>query len=184
MKIQFLQIIKKLKEDPLETQKSKKERYMRILKQSHSAEILKRGDLFGTAVCCKISKNLKGDPLKAKKNRKKVALCRKKIRRGDPSISSAFANVRKSFWLKQGLEPVIAGFPVNRLKSVLKSGTYTMRSVVWRKKLATVIVGLFSLEKHRIKTDTYFSVKEEARANWLATTSGVIWAELSLKRHK
>ena len=46
-------------------------------------------------------------------------------------------NARKSFWLKQGLEPVTAGFTVNRIKTVLtstrervKSGTYTMRSVV------------------------------------------------------
>ena len=54
---------------------------------------------------------------------------------------------RKSFWLKQGLEPVTAGFTVNRVKTVLtstrervksvKSGTYTMRSVVWRKKNKT-----------------------------------------------
>ena len=41
---------------------------------------------------------------------------------------------RKSFWLMQGLEPVTAGFTVNRINSVLKSGTYTMRSVVGRKK--------------------------------------------------
>ena len=50
----------------------------------------------------------------------------KKNERGDPSVSSAFAKPRKSFWLKQGLEPVTAGFTVNRVKPVLKSGTYTM----------------------------------------------------------
>ena len=41
-----------------------------------------------------------------------------KIERGNPSGYSAFANARKSFWLKQGLEPVTAGFTVDRVKSV------------------------------------------------------------------
>ena len=41
-----------------------------------------------------------------------------KNERGDSSVSSAFANARKSFWLKQGLEPVTVGFTVNRVKSV------------------------------------------------------------------
>ena len=56
-----------------------------------------------------------------------------KILKEDPSVSSALANARKSLWQKQGLEPVTAGFTVNRIKFVLKSGTYTMRSVVRRK---------------------------------------------------
>ena len=85
--------------------------------------------VFGTLVCCKISKNLKVAPFEGKKIEKKSHSA-KKIERGDPSVSSAFANARKSSWLKQGLEPVTAGFTVNRVKSVLKSGTYTMRSVV------------------------------------------------------
>ena len=83
----------------------------------------------------------------------------KKIERGDPSVSSAFANARKSFWLKKGLETVTAGFTVNRVKSVLECGTYTMRSVVRRKKkekLAIVIVGLFSLEKRRLKIARWY----------------------------
>ena len=63
-----------------------------------------------------------------KKNRKK-AHSAEKIETGDPLVSSAFANDRKSFWLKQGLEPVTAGFTVNRVKSVLKSGIYTMSKV-------------------------------------------------------
>ena len=51
---------------------------------------------------------------------------------------------RKSFWLRQGLEHVTAGFTVNQVKTVLtstrervksvKSGTYTMKSVVRPKK--------------------------------------------------
>ena len=32
-----------------------------------------------------------------------------------PSVSSSFAAARKSCWLKQGLEPVTAGIPLNRL---------------------------------------------------------------------
>ena len=32
---------------------------------------------------------------------------------GDHVVSSGFANVRKRFWLKQGLEPTTAGFPLN-----------------------------------------------------------------------
>ena len=50
--------------------------------------------------------------------------------KGDPSDSSDSANAQKSSWLKQGLEPVTDGFSLNRLKSVLKSGTYRVSSVV------------------------------------------------------
>ena len=42
----------------------------------------------------------------------------KKIKRGDILVSSGFANIRKSFWLRQGREPVTAGFPLNRLVEV------------------------------------------------------------------
>ena len=38
--------------------------------------------LFETSVCCKISKNLKGDRLATKENSKKVAQCRKKFKGG------------------------------------------------------------------------------------------------------
>ena len=71
-------------------------------------------------------KNLKVGPFEGKKI-KKVAQCRKKLKEG---ISSVFANARKSFWLKQVLEPVTARLNKNREKSVLKSDTFTMRSVV------------------------------------------------------
>ena len=70
-----------------------------------------------------------------KKNRKKVAQCRIKLKQ-----SHSAEKMLESFWLKQGLEPVTVGFTVNRVKTVLastrervksvKSGTYTMRSVV------------------------------------------------------
>ena len=46
---------------------------------------------------------------------KKIRTVPKKIEKGDPSVSFAFANARKSCWLKQGLEPVTAGFTVNRV---------------------------------------------------------------------
>ena len=87
-------------------------------------------------------------------------------------------NARKSFLLYQVLEPVTAGFTVNRVKTVLtstrervksvKSGTYTMRSAVWQKKekkRVTVIVGLFSREKRRLKT--YYCPSSFAK--WLSS---------------
>ena len=66
---------------------------MRILKQSHSAEKLERGDPFGlfeTSVCCKISKNLKDGPFDDKKSR----TVPKKIQR-DPIVSSGFVSYVK-----------------------------------------------------------------------------------------
>ena len=57
---------------------------MRTLKQFHSAEKVERGEpfrLFETSVCCKISKNLKGDPL-ATKHRKKSLSAEKKFKGG------------------------------------------------------------------------------------------------------
>ena len=59
-------------------------------------------------------------PFEGKKNRKNSTVA-KTIERGDPSFSSAFAIARKSFCLKQGLQPVTTGFTVNSLKSVLTS---------------------------------------------------------------
>ena len=46
---------------------------------------------------------------------------RKKIERplkNIPLVSLSFANARKRFWQKQGLEPVTIGFPLNRLVEV------------------------------------------------------------------
>ena len=102
------------------------------LEQSHSAEMLKRGDTLGFwhfSLLQIVKKNLKvgRDPLKAKKSKSRTVP--KKFEIGDRSCKCS-----KSFWLKQGLEPVTAGCTVNRLKSLLKSGTYTMRSVLTRKK--------------------------------------------------
>ena len=56
---------------------------------------------------------MKGDPLKQRKFQKKSHSAEKNRERG-PS----------------GLGPVTAGFHANRLKSVQKSGTYRVRSVV------------------------------------------------------
>ena len=72
---------------------------------------------FGSLVCCQrklnvghIEGNRKKERNRKKEgNRKKSKKSRtvpKKIVRGDPSVSSPFANARKSFWLKQWLEPV------------------------------------------------------------------------------
>ena len=44
----------------------------------------------------------------------------KSISRKNREVLSSFANARKYFWLKQGLEPATAGFPLNRLSSVPK----------------------------------------------------------------
>ena len=68
-----------------------------------------------------IKKTRRWDPLKAKKFR----IVSKKIEKGDPSVSFAFAHARKYFWLKQGFEPVTTGFTVNRVKSVLKNGLWS-----------------------------------------------------------
>ena len=48
--------------------------------------------IYKHAFCCKITKNSKGGPpLGTLKNfRKKVAQCRKKIKRGDPLVSAGF----------------------------------------------------------------------------------------------
>ena len=86
--------------------------------------------LFENPVCH--IKKIEGGPFEGKTNSKKGRTVPKKNEIGDPSVSSAFANARKCFWLKQGLEPVT----VNRVKSVhtrqksVKSGTHTMSSVV------------------------------------------------------
>ena len=86
------------------------------------------------------------DPLKAKKSKSRTVP--KKFERGD-----RFCKCSKSFWLKQGLEPVTAGCTVNRLKSLLKSGTYTMRSVLTRKKRKNI--GATAIAR-RLRADDLF----------------------------
>ena len=69
---------------------------MRILKQSHSAEKLERGDPLGflkLQFAAKYQKTGRGDPLATKK---KVAQCRKKNKRGDPVVSSGFVSFVKN----------------------------------------------------------------------------------------
>ena len=92
-----------------------------------------------------------------------------KNERRDPSVSSAFPNTRKSFKLKQRLEPVTPGFPVHRLKSVLKSGTYTMRSVVWQKKKKTSHCNSRALFSRKAPTKNEFQNKS---GDWI----GVEWS--------
>ena len=48
-----------------------------------------------------------------KKNSRKVSHCRRKIE--NPSVSPGLANARKRAWLKQELQHVTAGFPLNRI---------------------------------------------------------------------
>ena len=71
---------------------------MRILKQSHCAEKLKKGrpsGLFETSVCCKISKkNLKMDPLATKKSKKNL--------REDPVILFGFVAYVKNIVHERG----------------------------------------------------------------------------------
>ena len=53
---------------------------------------------------------LKRDPLQTLKILQSLTMPEKNWK-GDPSVSSGFANARKSFWLKQGLETATTGFP-------------------------------------------------------------------------
>ena len=60
---------------------------------SHSAEKNQKGGPFSLGRFCSLrlkSKKRKGGPFGDKKNRKKVAQCRKKIERGDPLVPSKF----------------------------------------------------------------------------------------------
>ena len=71
---------------------------MRILKVSQFRKTRKGGpfELFETSVCCKISKNLKGDCLATKENSKKSRTVPKKIQRGDPVVPSGFVSYVKN----------------------------------------------------------------------------------------
>ena len=78
---------------------------------------------------------MKGGPFEGKEAKKSRTVSKQFER-----VTQSQKIAQKRFWLKQGLEPVTAGFTVNREKTVLtstrervksvKSGTYTMRSVV------------------------------------------------------
>ena len=126
----------------------RKKTRMRILNSLIVPKYLKGGPfgLFGTLVCSKISKkNLKVGPFEGKKNWEKSRTVPKKNWKGGPKMIEKFlvkARTRtRDSWVHR--EPS---------KVCTKNGTYTMRSVVWRKKLATVIVGFFSIEKRRLET--------------------------------
>ena len=67
-----------------------KKRKVRILKQSHSAEELEKGDPLGflkLQFAAKYLKNFEEDPLETKKFRKKVAQCRKNFKGGPFALS-------------------------------------------------------------------------------------------------
>ena len=57
-----------------------------------------------------------GQEARPKTKNKKSHKAEKNLK-GDALVSYGFANARKSFWMKQGLEPATAGFPLNQLTS-------------------------------------------------------------------
>ena len=69
---------------------------MRILKVSQFRKTRKGGpfELFETSVCCKISKNLKGDRLATKENSKKKSHSAEKNSKGGPCSSVRFCILR------------------------------------------------------------------------------------------
>ena len=81
---------------------------MRILKQSHSAEKLERGDLLGflkLQFAAKYQKTWRGDRLATKKNSKKSRTVPKKTQRGDPVVPSGFVSYVKN-WVHQRGDPL------------------------------------------------------------------------------
>ena len=96
------------------------------MSQSHSAEQLEKGRPFGlfeTSTCCKISKNLKWDPLETKKIRKKVAQCRKN---SNPIVSSCFVSYNKNGVTERG--PLKKGNRAYPNKSPRKVDTLLLNS--------------------------------------------------------
>ena len=71
------------------------EKKMRILKQCRKTIKGRPLGLFETSVCCKISKNLKGDPLATKIFEKKSHSA-EKIQRRDPVVPSGFVSFVKN----------------------------------------------------------------------------------------
>ena len=61
--------------------------------------------LFENPICGQISKKIEGGLFVDMKKFEKVS-------RG-ALVSSGFGNARKSFWLREGLEPATAGLPLN-----------------------------------------------------------------------
>ena len=87
---------------------------MKFLKQSHSAEKLEKGDPFDflkLRFAAKFQKTWRGIFWRQKKFEKKPHSAEKNWK--SRTVPKEIA--RKSFWLKQGLEPVTAGFTVNRV---------------------------------------------------------------------
>ena len=77
----------------------KKIQKLRILKQSHSAEKLERGDplaFLKFQFAAKHQKNLKGGPFGDKKNRENSRTVPKNIQIGDPVVPSGFVSYVKN----------------------------------------------------------------------------------------
>ena len=84
---------------------------------------------FLTFILLQNIKNGKGGLFGDKKKFRKKSHSAEKNRKAGPFSLVRFCG-GKSSCLKQGLEPPTAGFPLNLLKSVLKSGTYRVSSVL------------------------------------------------------
>ena len=107
-------------------QKNQKQREMIILKQSQNRNTQegRPSGLFGSYVCCKTSKNSKGDPLKAKKienshsaskNWKREPFSLVRFRKCSRKFLAKARTRNRDHWVKL--------ITVSRLKSVLNSGT-------------------------------------------------------------
>ena len=89
-----------------------------LFEKSHNAEKCKRA--FWKSSLLQNIKKLKNDSLESIKN------FPIKSHKAEPKSKDA----QKRLWLKYGFQPATTGFPLNRLNSVPKSGTYRVSSVV------------------------------------------------------
>ena len=129
-------------------------------KMSHSAEKCKRGTLWAllTYILLQNIKKLKrGTLLRHEKNFEKSRTVPKKIERGDPLVSSGFVGYVKKVKNEGGTlctKFALAGLGLNCFISFCKK-LYIRDEVcgLTKKKLATVRVGHFSLEKRRLKNE-------------------------------
>ena len=130
---------------------------------SHSAEKCKRGTLWAllTYFVAKYQKTRKGDSFETLKNFRKKWHSSEKIEMGDPLVSSDFVGYVKKVKNERGIlctKFALAGLGLSCPISFCKK--WYIRDEVCgltekkEKKLATVRVGHFSLEKRRLKRAT------------------------------
>ena len=128
---------------------------------SHSAEKCKRGDPLGfinVYSVAKYQKTRKGDSETFKKFQKSRTVP-KKIERGDPLVSSGFVGYVKKVKNERGtLCTKFASAGLGRSSFISFCKKWYIRDEVCgltkkKEKLATVRVGLFSLEKRRLKIE-------------------------------